>query len=121
MPEKLNAWRVQVFRPSLSTGWEALDVEKSLTSSLPASKKAASAMKNKKGTSSKQPPLSQQRKTNTKLVGAKPQAGCIVIPRLRFRIAFTADTVVTRRQHALRIISRKGVRVLVFLFRSIKE
>ena len=97
MTETNQEWIVQLFRRNLNTGWESLEVQ---------------ASSKKSGNSKKAP--------TARLVLARPLAGAIVVPRLRFRMKLATDTVVTRRQHLLRVQSKHGVRVLVLVFENTK-
>ena len=86
-------WPVKVFRHSLASGWQALKASSF-------SKTTANAVR------------------TTTVVRANPQAGAIVIRRLRLRVLLQDDTVVTRRHCSLRIQSTTGVRILVLRFGS---
>ena len=86
-------WRVRVFRHTISSGWETLQVTSGVD------------------------PSTVVRQT----VRARPQKGSIVIRRLRLRVTLQQETVVTRRENCLRVQSKHGVRVLILQFLTARD
>lgn len=117
--KKKSEWKVQVFRKSLASEWESLQVSnhkqqqnKAVSTSATAAvaKKTGDRRRRKKGNT-----------TSIVRAGIQKGGGAIVIFKLRFRILLQQDAVVTRRHNCLRVQLQQGVRVLVLRFRNDKE
>jgi hypothetical protein len=94
-------WRARIFRKSRQQGWEALH--------------------GRTTTRTTSQTTTLQKKKKMTWFRASPQAGCIVVRRLRLRVSICPDTVVMRRGNRIMIRPKQGIRILVLLFPTAED